>query len=114
MRRQLGIWCVCVWGGHLSKLALRECRALTSQSGGEQEMGPVFLDQGLGDLLEAGPPPQQANVADEFWSQRQRQAEEIFPFQGQVVHLPASKFPAGEAEKQQPKSQAHPKICVLR
>jgi len=69
--------------------------ALTSQRGGEQEVGPILFDEAVGDLLGAGPASQQTDVADEFGGQGERQAEEVFPLQGQIIHLPASELPAG-------------------
>lgn len=69
--------------------------ALTSQRGGEQEVGPILFDEAVSNLLGAGPASQQTDVADEFGGQGKRQAEEVFPLQGQIIHLPASKLSAG-------------------
>lgn len=70
--------------------------SLTSQRGSQQEVGPIFFDEAVGDLLGAGPASQQTDVADEFGGQGKGQAEEVFPLQGQIIHLPASKLSVGE------------------
>lgn len=61
-------------------------------------MCPVFFYQVFRYLLQVGPSSQEADVPDELWGQGQGQAEEILPFQDQVIHLPASKLSAERSQ----------------
>lgn len=61
-------------------------------------MSAVLSDQVFGDLLQAGPPPQEADVPDKLRGERQWQTEEVLPLQSQVVHFPTRKLPGGKVK----------------
>lgn len=73
--------------------------ALTSQRGREQEVRSVFPDDVVRDGAETGPPAQLPNGLQEVGVQRQGEAIVLLSLQGQAVHLPAAKLPAGRATR---------------
>lgn len=76
------------------KLGIVHC---TSQSSGEEDMGPIFLDYTLCNRLEGWSPPQLANGVYEVRVKGQSEATaatEMIPFlHSQTVDLPSTKLP---------------------
>lgn len=66
---------------------------LTSQRGRDEEVGSIFLDDGLDELLSGGSAAQQPHAALELGHERHRVPDQVPPLDGRVPHLPTCKFP---------------------
>lgn len=66
---------------------------LTSQRGRDEEVGSIFLDDGLDELLSGGSAAQQPHAALELRHERHRVPDQVPPLDGRVPHLPTCKFP---------------------
>ena len=87
---------LCCFACRTSKPYLSVC---TSQSGGEQEVRPILLDDVLCYLLQGGPSPQQSDVMEKLWVKRGSHSIALLSLQGHAVNPPSPKLPAKQGKR---------------
>lgn len=65
----------------------------TSQGGRDEDVGAVFFDDGIDELLRGGSPAQEADAPLKLRHQGQWIVEQVPPLDGCVPHLPTGKLP---------------------
>lgn len=69
-------------------------RRLTSQRGRDENVGAIFFDDGVDELLRGRSAAQQADAALELGHERHGVPDQVPPLDRCIPHLPTCKFPA--------------------
>lgn len=71
-------------------------------------MRPIFLNDGVDELLGGGSAAQQAYAALELRHERHGVPDQVPPLDGRVPHLPTCKFPVKDTEAFRNKTSQNP------
>lgn len=95
-----------LYGQNVASLSSQDCissdminmkyarRRLTSQRGRDENVGAIFFDDGVDELLRGRSAAQQADAALELGHERHGVPDQVPPLDRCIPHLPTCKFPA--------------------